>query len=84
MFRKNKKTIDIKAISPNLDNRNKNVNFHHLIEREYTELLMKAKETAKKAGYKFVWFKNASILVRKDESSSVIQINSHKDLSKIK
>lgn len=53
-FRKNNKKIDIKKIGSTLNNDDKNINFHHLIEREYAELLQMAKDAAKKAGFEFV------------------------------
>lgn len=83
LFRKNGKTIDVKAILPNVQQSNANINFHHLIEKEYAELLKKAKECAKKKKYKFVWFANSTVLVRKEEQSTIIQIKGESDLKKI-
>lgn len=83
-FRKNNRKIDIKKIGSTLNNDDKNINFHHLIEREYAELLQMAKEEAKKAGFKFVWYKDSCILARKAEDSTVIRINSQIDLVKSK
>lgn len=71
-YRKDRKLIDIRQICSNLENNNKNINFHHLIEKEIANLMNKAKEKAKEAGFKFVWYGNNAILVRKDEKSPVI------------
>lgn len=83
-YRKQKHTIDIGAIGENLNTRGKNINFHHMIEREFAELLQKAKEAAKKVNFKYVWFKDNRVLVRKNENATVIQIKSAKDITKIK
>lgn len=61
-----------------------NINFHHLIEKELADLMNQAKEAAKKAGFKYVWYGSNTILARKDEKSQVIQINCGDDLSKIR
>lgn len=81
-FRKDGKQIDLKAIFPNVQS-SANVNFHHLIEKQYADLLQKAKECAKKKKYKFVWFSNSTVLVRKEEQSTIIQIRDESDLKKI-
>lgn len=83
-FRKSQHTIDLNEIAPNLQNNNKNINFHHLMEKEYAELLKKAKEAAKTAKFKFVWFSKNNVLARKDENAPIIRINNEKDLQKIK
>jgi Baculovirus FP protein len=49
----------------------------------YKDLLWRAKERAKEAGYKFVWFKRGKILVKQNEDSTIISINSFADLDKI-
>lgn len=82
-FRKNKKTIDLYKISPNLKNDNKNINFFHYLEKEYAILLNKAKDIAKQKKYKFVWYANSSILVRKSESERIIRINTEDDIKKL-
>lgn len=82
-FRKNKKTIDIKAIIPNASNQTTNVNFHHLVEKEYASLLKKAKDAARTKQYKYVWIKNSTILVRKSDDSEIIKIHDVGELSKI-
>lgn len=83
-FRKSKKTIDIKAIGRDLNNNNKNINFYHLIEKEYADLLNKAKDNAKKKHYKYVWYTNSTVLVRKDDQSEIIKIRTNDDLKNIK
>lgn len=82
-YRKNKKLIDIKLILPNATNGKYNINFHHLIEREFSELLKKAKEIAKRKQYKFVWFKDSTVLARKTDDSPIIKIRSEDDLKNI-
>lgn len=83
-FRKSQRTIELNLIAPNLQNNDKNINFHHLMEKEYADLLKKAKDAAKAAKFKFVWFSNNNVLTRKDENAPIIRINSEKDLQKIK
>lgn len=83
-FRKQHKTIDIKIISPNLDIGTKNINFHHLMDKETSELMQKTKEAAKKSKFKFVWFNGITILARKETDSKIINIKSTNDLGKIK
>ena len=48
-----------------------------------TELRGKANARRKEYQYKFLWTKNGSILVRKDETSKVLNIKSPSDLEKI-
>lgn len=83
-FRKANKKIDLGLIAQNLNNGNKNVNFHHLIEREYAEILNMAKQIAKTKQYKFVWYANMTILVRKDEQANILKIKTKDDLKQIK
>lgn len=83
-FRKSNKQIDITKIADNLNNGSRNINFHHLMEKELSELLQRAKEAAKKSEYKFVWFNGEAVFVRKEHNSKVIKIETPNDLNKIK
>lgn len=83
-YRKQRKNIDLKSIAPNLQNGEKNINFYHYIEKEYAALLNKAKSIAKEKGYKFVWFSDSTVLVRKDEKSNIIKIKCESDMKHIK
>lgn len=84
-FRKEKKSIDMKKIDSKLsNNNNKNVNFFHFLEKEYVHLLGKAKEIAKEKQYKYVWYTNATVLMRKEEDSNIIKIRCEEDLQRIK
>lgn len=83
-FRKDKKQIELSEIAANLENGEKNINFHHLMEKEHAELLKKAKEAAKIASFKFVWFSKDCVLTRKEENSQIIRISNENDLKKIK
>lgn len=83
-FRKANKKIDIGRLANGLTNGDKNVNFHHLIEREYAEILNMAKQIAKQKQYKFVWYANMTILVRKHETADILKIKSKDDLKQIK
>jgi hypothetical protein len=50
----------------------------------YRELLWKSKIKAREQDFKFVWFKNNKILVKRDENThQVLVINSFGDLDKI-
>lgn len=83
-FRKSSKKIDIKQISNNLNNSDKNINFHHMIEKEYSILLKKTKEVTKNTGHKFVWFGVDCVLVRKEENAPIIKIKNERDLDILK
>lgn len=48
------------------------------------DLFFKARKTAKEVGYKFIWFKNNKIFVRRNESSKAIIITDELSISKIK
>jgi len=50
----------------------------------YRDLFFKARKAAKKVGYKFIWFKNNKIFVRRNESSKAIIITDELSISKIK
>lgn len=50
----------------------------------YRNLLKKAKKKAKGLNYKYTWFKNGMVRVRKGDDSSVIHIENEADLEKIK
>lgn len=82
-FRKDKNAIDMKKIIPNLNNNKKNVNFFHFLEREYIYLLGKAKEIAKEKKYKYIWYANATILIRKEDKSKIIKIRCEDDLKRL-
>lgn len=50
----------------------------------YRELLWRAKELGKSAGFKFIWFKSGKILVSKGEGDkNIIKISSFEELKKI-
>lgn len=83
-FRKEKNVIDMKKIGTNINsNKNKNINFYHFLEREYSILYDKAKEIAKQKNYKFVWYANATIFIRKEENSKIIKIRNMHELDRI-
>lgn len=48
------------------------------------QLFRQVREIAKKHDYKYTWIKNATILVRKSDSSPIFAIRGEKDLEKIK
>lgn len=83
-FRKLGKKINFENIVPNLRNNGKNINFHQLIEKEYAMLLSSAKKLAKEKGYKYVWFTNGLVLVRKTDEAPIIKIKEQNELGKIK
>lgn len=82
-FRKEKNAIDIKKIIPNSNNNKKNINFFHFLEREYIYLLGKAKEIAKEKKYKYIWYANATIMIRREDESKIIKIRCEDDLKRI-
>lgn len=82
-FRKNKKMIDLKRISPNLNNNNKNINFFHYLEKEYMVLLNKTKDAAIQKKYKFVWYADGVIMARKDVNERIIKIKNENELNLI-
>lgn len=83
-FRKANRQIDVARLVNGLTNGEKNVNFHHLIEREYADILNMAKQIAKQKQYKFVWYANMTILVRKHETADILKIKTKEDLKQIK
>lgn len=83
-YRKLKNEIQLKKIIPDANQiHNKNINFHHLMEKRMSELLAKTKITAKKKKYKFAWFNGMQVLVRKDETSNILTIITEEDLNKL-
>lgn len=82
-FRKNGNLVDVKTLLPNITGHDSNINFYHLIEKELSELLKKTKTIAKNKTYKYVWYRNSTILVRKTDGSVIIKINNVRDLDKI-
>lgn len=48
---------------------------------EFRHLLQATKTRARECNYKFTWFKNNKVLVRKSENSEVIRINSLEDIN---
>lgn len=50
----------------------------------YRDLFFKARKAVKEVGYKFIWFKNNKIFVRRNESSKAIIIADELSISKIK
>lgn len=50
----------------------------------YKDLFFKTRNAVKEVGYKFIWFKNNKIFVRKNEGSKVIIIVDELSISKIK
>lgn len=83
-FRKSNKTIDMKKALPGTIDTGKNINFHHLMEKQLSELLAKVKSLCKKKKFKFAWFDGNNILVRKDENAKTMRISSELDLNNIK
>lgn len=75
--------IDMKQISSNLNNNNKNINFFHYLEKEYMVLLNKAKNAAIQRKYKFVWYADGIIMARKDVNERIIKIKNENDLNLI-
>lgn len=83
-YRKEKNVIDPKKVDGNITiKNNKNINFYHFLEREYSMLFNKSKEIAKQKNYKFVWYANANIFMRKEENSKIIKIRDENDLGRI-
>lgn len=82
-FRKAKNTIDIKAIIPNAPDDQAKINFHQLIEKEFSDILKKAKEIGRSKNYKYIWFKDSAVFARKEDNSRVIKIHNESELNKI-
>lgn len=58
------------------------VNEHLTLKNK--SLFRETREAAKQRGYRFVWIKHGSILVRKNETSPVFSVRTEQDLSKLK
>lgn len=61
----------------------KKIYFNESLTAYYRKLLYTAKQIAKDNEYKYIWYKNEKILVKKNDKSPVIQINTEVDLVKI-
>lgn len=83
-FRKLGNNIDVSKFIPNTNMMGKNVNFYHLLEKDLSELMKKTKQEAINKKYQYVWMRDARILVRKEENSAIIEIDSIEDLKKLK
>lgn len=59
------------------------VYFNNLMTYSNKTLFFKAKTTAKQMGYKYVWFNNNNIFVKKNEDSKVIIMENEDSISKI-
>ncbi|XP_036322113.1 uncharacterized protein LOC118736121 [Rhagoletis pomonella] len=84
-FRKRNEIIDFNKIAPNLNinMRGKNINVYQLMEKEFSSVFKKVKQEAKAKGYKYVWIKDAKVLVRKDDNSATILVEEMEDLKKL-
>lgn len=82
-FRKLGKKIQFEKIVPNVHIEGKNINFHQLMEKEYTILLNNAKKAATEKGYKYVWFANGAVLVRKTDDGPITKIRNNNDLENL-
>lgn len=54
------------------------------LTRFFRKLLYETKKKAHEAGYKFCWYRNSKLHVRKDEYSDPVNIETFEDLEKIK
>jgi hypothetical protein len=50
----------------------------------FRNLFFKTRNTVKEVGYKYIWFKNNKIFVKKNEGSKIIIIDDETSISKIK
>lgn len=83
-FRKNKNKFDISTLTTDHSAATKvNVNVHHLMTKEMSELFKQVKKKANDLQYKHVWIKGGTILARKEENSPVIEINGKEDMAKL-
>lgn len=79
-FKKNGKirNIDVKLPGPET---NIYINEHLTVRNKY--LLGKAKEL-RKFNYKFIWYKNGTIFVRRNEEEKIVQITNEEQIEKLK
>ncbi|CAN7940031.1 unnamed protein product [Ixodes pacificus] len=64
--------------------RNENIYINENLTRALKSLLWSTKAHAKEKGYMYTWMKNGKIFVRQKEGAAVIQIESERDLIKIR
>lgn len=57
--------------------------FNDQMTSTYRNLFFKTRTTAKQVGYKYIWFKNNTIFVKKSDNSKVIIIDDENSISKI-
>lgn len=79
-----KKLKNLKACDIGFAGNNSALYFNEHLTSRNKSLLREVKKLANDHHYKYVWIKNCSILVRRDDTSQVLNISSHEDLKKIK
>lgn len=64
-------------------NRGKEIFINDNLSPHFRQLMMAAKGIARNRGYKFVWYKEEKVLVRKTDTSEIIYLESERDLQKL-
>jgi hypothetical protein len=78
------KKMKLKASDIGCNGNNGSIYFNDHLTRANKALLQRAKSLARERNYKYVWVKNCSVFVRRDDTSPVIMIAKDVDLNKIK
>lgn len=81
--RNNNRGLFLKDLLPNVNNPNAKVYVSENLSPFYKSLLWSAQQKAKQVNFKYVWFRNGKLLVKKgdgDSEKQVIEIKSKKDI----
>ncbi|XP_046962199.1 uncharacterized protein LOC124531733 [Vanessa cardui] len=83
-FLSNVRKLKLKACDLGYSNVNTPIFFNDHLTSSNKILLQRAKNRAKDNHYRYIWVKNCSIMVRRNDTSPIVHISSEKDLNKIK
>lgn len=78
-----RKLLSLKASDLGFSNDNGRVYINDHLSSHNKSLLNKAKQKTKEKGYQYCWVRNCTIMVRRNEKSPIIYINSENALNKI-
>nr|CAI5824334.1 unnamed protein product [Callosobruchus analis] len=81
-FIKSPKRFQLKCQSIGLRSNN-TIFLNHDLTKTNLELLKKAQQFKKENHYKFLWIKNGSILLRKEEKSKVVMVQTEQDIANL-
>eukprot|EP00102_Acyrthosiphon_pisum_P012918 XP_008182265.1 PREDICTED: uncharacterized protein LOC103309192 [Acyrthosiphon pisum] len=75
--------LKLNAHNLNTEWASENIYINEQMTQSNIYIFLKARSAARELGYKFIWFKNSKIFVKKDETSKALLIGDEKALSLI-